>query len=45
MSAQEAHGHAEGGNRLYLSVWVGLLILTGVEVFLAYERLDRKSVV
>ena len=33
-----AHAHAES-NRLYLRVWIGLLILTGVEVFLAYERL------
>ncbi|MBI4463989.1 MAG: cytochrome C oxidase subunit IV family protein [Acidobacteria bacterium] len=39
MSANATHEHAEGGTRLYLAVWVGLLMLTGVEVFLAYEHL------
>ena len=39
MSAQGTHGHSEGGTRLYLGVWVGLLGMTMVEVFLAYERL------
>ena len=31
--------HAEHGSRLYLYVWFWLLALTGVEVFLAYEKL------
>lgn len=39
MSANQAHQHAEGGTRLYLAVWVGLLAITMVEVFLAYEQL------
>ena len=39
MSTHEAGGHAEGSNRLYITVWVMLLILSGVEVFLGYERL------
>jgi cytochrome c oxidase subunit 4 len=39
MSAHEEHGHAEGGNRLYLSVWTALLALTAVEVFLGYIHL------
>jgi cytochrome c oxidase subunit 4 len=34
MAEQEHHG-----NRLYLIVWFWLLAMTGVEVFLAYERL------
>lgn len=38
MSAHEEHAHAEG-NRLYISVWVALLALTGVEVFLGYIHL------
>ena len=39
MSASRAHGHEEGSNRLYLSVWAALLALTGVEVFLGYIHL------
>ena len=39
MSAHETAGHAEGESRLYLAVWVSLLVLTLVEVFLAYEHL------
>ncbi len=39
MSASQANGHAEGGNRLYLSVWAALLAMTIVEVFLAYIQL------
>ena len=31
--------HEHHGNRLYLMVWFWLLAMTGVEVFLAYERL------
>lgn len=34
-----AQGHSEGSTRLYLSVWVILLLLSAVEVFLGYERL------
>jgi cytochrome c oxidase subunit 4 len=35
-----AHGiHFEGTNRLFISVWGWLLLLTGVEVFLGYEHL------
>lgn len=40
MSAKETQEHAEGGKKLYLSVWAALLALTGVEVFLAYEHLQ-----
>lgn len=32
--------HSETGHRLYYMTWVWLLILTGVEVFLAYEQLS-----
>ena len=39
MSASHAHAHAEGGTRLYLTVWVSLLVMTLIEVFLAYEQL------
>ena len=38
MSAHEGQGHSES-NRLYLSVWTALLVLTGVEVFLGYIHL------
>ncbi len=40
--AEAVHGHATGGVRLYSWVWVWLVAITGVEVFLAYERLDPK---
>ena len=39
MNASQANGHAEGGNRLYLSVWAALLAMTMLEVFLAYMQL------
>jgi cytochrome c oxidase subunit IV len=38
MSA-DAHGHSEN-NRLYLMVWGALLLMTCIEVFLAYEQLS-----
>ena len=31
---------SEHGNRLYLTVWVGLLVLTAVEIMLAYMQLS-----
>ena len=31
--------HHEGTNKLFISVWIWLLVLTGIEVFLAYEHL------
>ena len=40
MSGSQAHEHAEGGTRLYLSVWAALLVLTVVEVYLAYIHLQ-----
>jgi len=40
MSAQaESHDHFAGTNRLFISVWVWLLALTGFEVFLGYIHL------
>ena len=33
-----------GGNRLFLSVWVYLLMLTAIEVILAYLQLFRTEV-
>ena len=39
MSAHTEQAHAEGSTRLYLTVWAILLLLSGVEVFLGYERL------
>ena len=42
-----AHGHAEaveghdvGSAKLFTWVWVWLLLLTALEVFLAYERIE-----
>src|SRR5207253_4948482 len=40
MSAHaEPHEHFAGSNKLFISVWVWLLLLTGFEVFLGYIRL------
>lgn len=36
------HTHAEGSNRLFTMVWVWLLVMTGIEVFLAYKQLPLK---
>jgi cytochrome c oxidase subunit IV len=37
--AAEDHDHPVGSTRLFSRVWLWLLLLTAVEVFLAYERL------
>ena len=40
MSAHaDVHEHFAGTNRLFISVWGWLLLLTGFEVFLGYEHL------
>jgi cytochrome c oxidase subunit 4 len=36
------HTHVEGSNRLFTMVWIWLLVLTGIEVFLAYIHLPLK---
>jgi cytochrome c oxidase subunit IV len=40
MSAELTHEHSVGTTKLFATVWVWLLLLTAVEVFLAYERLE-----
>src|SRR4026209_2287606 len=39
-----AHAHAEehfaGSNRLFISIWVWLVVLTLVEIFLAYKTMS-----
>ena len=42
MSPSATRGHAAVGRWLYAWVWIGLISLTGVEVFLAYLRLDPR---
>jgi cytochrome c oxidase subunit 4 len=37
--ASEEAGHFAGSNRLFFSVWIWLLALTGFEVFLGYKHL------
>ena len=34
--AEGEHEHFAGSNKLFISVWVWLLLLTGIEVFLGY---------
>jgi cytochrome c oxidase subunit 4 len=39
--ATHAEGeHFAGTNKLFISVWIWLLLLTGIEVFLGYVHLD-----
>src|SRR5580700_8161540 len=38
-NAEAPHGASVGTN---LAIWVGLVAITGLEVFLAYEELDPK---
>ena len=37
--ATDAHEHFAGSNKLFISVWIWLLLLTGLEVFLCYVQL------
>ena len=39
MSADAVHGHGTSNTRLYTLIWIYLLILTGVEVVLAYAHI------
>jgi cytochrome c oxidase subunit 4 len=36
----EGAGHAAGTTKLFSILWVWLLVLTAIEIFLAYERLE-----
>ena len=38
-NAVDVHEHFAGSNKLFISVWVWLLALTGFEVFLGYKQL------
>ena len=42
MSAPAEQAHQEASRKLFMVVWVSLLVLTGVEVFLAYQNLEVK---
>lgn len=42
MSQMTAHEHFEGTKKLFVTVWVSLVGLTGVEVLLAYQHLAVK---
>ena len=37
--ASDAHEHFAGSNKLFISVWIWLLLLTAFEVFLGYIHL------
>src|SRR2546423_8578839 len=36
--AEEIHDHPPVGIPTFIKIWVALLVLTGIEVFLAYEQ-------
>jgi cytochrome c oxidase subunit IV len=38
--AEGEHEHFAGSNKLFISVWFWLLLMTGLEVFLGYVHLD-----
>jgi cytochrome c oxidase subunit 4 len=38
--AEGEHEHFAGSNKLFVSVWFWLLLMTGIEVFLGYVHLD-----
>jgi len=38
----EATGHSVGSTKLFLTVWIWLVAITGFEVFLGYEKLEPK---
>ena len=40
MHAESEHEHFAGSNKLFISVWIWLLALTGIEVYLGYIHLD-----
>lgn len=42
MSESAEHAHLEGSKKLFMVVWVSLLVLTAIEVFLAYQNLELK---
>jgi len=42
MSESAEQAHQEASLKLFMVVWVSLLVLTGVEVFLAYQNLEVK---
>jgi len=39
-NGSEAAGHAVGSTKLFLTVWIWLVAITGLEVFLGYEKLQ-----
>jgi cytochrome c oxidase subunit 4 len=41
-TSAQAHSGTAHGAKLYVSVWVWLVVLTGIEVFLAYEQVPLK---
>jgi len=38
MASHAEHEHFAGSNKLFISVWGWLLVLTGIEVFLGYKK-------
>lgn len=40
--AEAEHAHFAGSNKLFISVWFWLLLLTGIEVFLGYIHIPLK---
>jgi cytochrome c oxidase subunit 4 len=39
-SSEPGGNHSAGNTKLFFSVWIWLLLLTALEIFLAYERVE-----
>ncbi len=42
MNPANEHAHVEGGKKVFIIVWVSLLLITGIEIALAYQHLETK---
>lgn len=39
---EQAHEHVAGSKKAFINVWIALMVITGAEVFLAYQHLEIK---
>ncbi len=43
MPESSEHAHVEGSKKIFIAVWITLVMLTAVEVVLAYQHLPIKT--
>ena len=39
---EQEHEHVAGSKKVFINVWIALLVITGAEVYLAYQHLEIK---